>query len=72
MASQKPFSFFDLIPELRNHVYDILFADHVVDLESSRYKVPGLLLASKQAFAEAHGPYDTQRDTKIACAKTWL
>lgn len=61
MASGEAFRFFDLIPELRNHIYDLLFENHVVDCESSRYEVPGILLVSKQTFAEAHGAYDIQR-----------
>ena len=69
MASTKPFRFFDLIPELRNDIYDLLFEDHVVDCEFSRYEVPGILLFSRQAFAEAHGAYDIQRQEYHDCAE---
>ncbi|CAK3928523.1 Hypothetical predicted protein [Lecanosticta acicola] len=45
------------MPELRNHVYELLFENHIVDCEASSYETPGILLASKQTFVEAHGAY---------------
>jgi hypothetical protein len=57
-APQKPFRLLDLPPELRNTIYDFVFAGHKLFIpalqpEDFRHIAPALLVSCKQIYNEA-------------------